>query len=252
MLNGLSLFTGIGGIDLALAPWVRPVAYCEIERYAAAVLFSRMSDGTLPTAPIFPDVTKLTGKILPSIDIIYGGFPCQDISNAGHKLGLAGERSGLFFEIIRLASETRPSLIFLENVAAITIRGLERVLSELVALGYDCRWTILSAAAVGAPIIRERFWLLAFANGDRRVSGLLPCNTREKGKRRRSTKWSKDRELLEVASTDDSVFTRKWNAPPEPERMANGIPYHVERLSGLGNAVCPSQAREAFKILMGI
>lgn len=167
MLNGLDLFSGIGGITLALGEWVKPVAYCEIDQYAAGVLFSRMLDGSLPTASIFPDITKLTGEILPNIDIIYGGFPCQDISSAGLKAGLEGERSGLFFEIVRLARELRPRFIFLENVAAITVRGMERVISEWTALGYDCRWTILSAAAVGAPHRRERWWLLAHADRDR-------------------------------------------------------------------------------------
>ena len=160
MLNGLDLFTGIAGITVALSEWVKPVAYCENDRYAQAVLLSRMGDGSIPRAPIWDDVRTLTGEMLPTIDIIYGGFPCQDVSVAGARKGLDGERTGLFREAIRLVRECRPQFVFLENVPGVrkfvfTIRG------ELEALGYDCRDGFLSAAEVGANHIRNRWWLLA-------------------------------------------------------------------------------------------
>lgn len=98
--------------------------------------------------------------MLPRIDIISGGFPCQDISIAGHGKGLEGKRSGLIFEVFRLIAETNPSFVFLENVPAIRTRGGERVGKELASIGYDCRWTTLSAAEVGAPHKRERWFLL--------------------------------------------------------------------------------------------
>src|SRR5690606_12278219 len=94
-------------------------------------------------------------------DVICGGFPCQDISVAGTGAGLEGERSGLFFEIIRLVGEIRPRLVFLENVPAITTRGGVRGISAFASLRYDCRWTIVSAAEVGAPHLRRRWFLLA-------------------------------------------------------------------------------------------
>jgi len=165
MINGLDLFSGIAGIGLALEPWVRTVAYCERDPYAQAVLLSRMREGKLPSAPIWDDVQTLSGSDLPPIDIIFGGFPCQDISVAGNGKGLEGERSGLFFQIVRLASELRPRFIFLENVPAITLRGLERVCMELTKMGYDLRWTVISAASIGAPHMRERWFLLAHDNG---------------------------------------------------------------------------------------
>ena len=169
VLNGLDLFSGIGGIGLALSPWVRTVAYCEQDRYAQAVLMSRMRAGDIDRAPIWDDVRTLRGDMLSGIDIIFGGFPCQDISVAGTGKGLEGKRSGLFFEIMRLVDEVRPSFVFLENVPAIRTRGLNRVLYEFTARGYDCRWTVLSAASVGAPHLRERWFLLAHAdNGGRR------------------------------------------------------------------------------------
>lgn len=109
MLNGLDLFSGIGGITMALAPWVRPIAYCENDRYAQSVLLSRMAGGQLPVAPIWDDVRTLNmgvlGRVGTMLDIIYGGFPCQDISVAGNGVGLDGKRSGLFWEIIRLIKD---------------------------------------------------------------------------------------------------------------------------------------------------
>lgn len=162
MLNGLDLFSGIGGITIALKEWVIPVAYCENERYAISVLLSRMQEGKLPFAPIWDDVRTLQGRQFHGlVDIVYGGFPCQDISVAGTGKGLEGERSGLFYEIVRLVDEIRPKFIFLENVPAIRTRGADKVIGELARLRYDARWITLSASEVGANHKRERWWLLA-------------------------------------------------------------------------------------------
>lgn len=163
MLNGLDLFSGIGGISIALSPWVKPIAYCENESYAQGVLLSRMAEGYLPVAPIWDDIRTLKADMLPCRpDIIYGGFPCQDISTAGHGVGLEGERSGLFYEIVRLAEEIKPTFIFLENVPAIRTRGLREVGKQLATLRYDCRWGMLSAYDMGAPHYRERWFLLGY------------------------------------------------------------------------------------------
>lgn len=154
---------------MALSPWVRTVAYCENDRYAQSVLLSRMASGELPLAPIWDDVQTLGLGNLGSargIDIITGGFPCQNISATGDGTGLEGNKSRLFFEIMRLAGELRPRFIFLENSPAIAVRGLDRVLLELTALGYECRWTIVSAGELGAPHLRERFFLLANSDSD--------------------------------------------------------------------------------------
>ncbi len=165
-MNGLSLFSGIGGIDLALSEWVRPILYCENERYSQAVLLSRMSDGQLARAPIWDDVCSLRGdELAGQVDIVYGGFPCQDLSAAGAGAGLAGERSGLYFEIERIVREAKPTFVFLENVPAIRTRGLGRVVWGLAELGYGLRWTTVSAAEVGAPHVRKRWFLLAHAHG---------------------------------------------------------------------------------------
>ena len=241
MLNGLDLFSGIGGLTLALSPWVRPVAYCENDRYAQGVLLSRMADGSIPRAPIWDDVRTLRGANIPRrIDIVYGGFPCQDISTAGLGAGLEGERSGLYFQIERLVSELRPHFVFLENVAAITFRGLEQVLSSLSAMGYDCRWSIVSAGSVGAAHLRERFWLLAHTNSDGLQGRPRSCQgggieTREQQLPR----------FLPVDFRDARSITEIYG-------NGDGVPLKSHRIKCLGNSVVPLCAREAFKILGGL
>ena len=169
MLNGLDIFSGIGGVSLAIKPWVRTVAYCESSRFRRGVLLSRMRAGVLDEAPIWDDVRTLRPEVFAvPVDIISGGFPCQDISLAGSGAGLAGKRSGLFWEIIRLAGDLQPAFVFLENVPAITGRGGLAVAGAFASLGYDARWGLLSAADVGAPHIRERWWFLAHANSARK------------------------------------------------------------------------------------
>lgn len=164
MLHGLDLFSGIGGISLALKDYIKSVAYCEKDPYCQGVLLSRMANGIICRAPIWDDITTFdTNGFMGVIDIIFGGFPCQDISVAGRGKGLEGERSGLFFEIVRLAKEIKPPFIFLENVPAICSRGGLRVVREIAEMGYDCRWLTLSAASVGALHKRERWFLLGYA-----------------------------------------------------------------------------------------
>lgn len=175
-LHGLDLFSGIGGFAFALRRYIKTLCYCENDRYAQAVLLSRMADGQIDRAPIWDDVQTLQPESLPEIDIICAGFPCQDISITGTNKGLEGKRSRLFFEIIRIARLLRPKILFLENVPALTIRGLERVSLELTALGYDIRWTIVSAAEVNAIHYRERIWILGHANG---IYGDIPISAKK-------------------------------------------------------------------------
>lgn len=254
MINGLDLFSGIGGLSLALSPWVRTVAYCEIDRYAQSVLMSRMSERDIQAAPIWSDVSLLLPGMLPGngIDIIYGGFPCQDISVAGNGKGLDGERSGLFFEITRLVSELRPRFVFLENVPAITTRGGVRVISEFTKLGYDCRWTIVSAAELGAPHLRKRWFLLANANGMRRgekqVSECGGENQTESGHDGKK-KYMADSASSGLERERERCLGQRgwWSTEPSVGRMVNGLPRRVDRIKGLGNAVVPAQARQAFE-----
>ena len=251
-MNGLDLFSGIGGITLALSEYVKPVAYCENDRYAQAVLLSRMSDGRLPRAPIWDDVTTLKGNMLPEIDVIYGGFPCQDISAAGKGIGLmAGERSGLFFEIARLVSETNPKFIFLENVPTIRTRGLNSVVQTFTELGYDCRWTIVSAAEVGACHIRKRWFILAHANGLnlRQQSG---GGERSHGAKATRVIRNKSEKRIDTTELAEPCRYGRWTTKPSICRGTNGVQNRMDRIKCLGNSVVPLQAKVAFEKLMGI
>jgi site-specific DNA-cytosine methylase len=168
--RSLDLFSGIAGISAAVAPWFETVGYCDTEPYAQVSLLSRVRTGEVEAAPIYPDVSLLNAEVLRAslpLDAIVGGFPCQDLSLAGKGAGLEGVRSGLFFQISRLAEELEPTFLFLENVPAIRTRGLDQVVRELDRIGYDCRWCVVSAYDVGAPHLRERWFCWARLRGNR-------------------------------------------------------------------------------------
>ena len=169
-MNVLDLFSGIGGFSYGLesAGDFRTVAFCEHEPYAARVLAKHW-----PSVPIFPDVREVSASGLAAagigrIDVVCGGFPCQDISLAGRGRGLDGARSGLWFEMLRIIDETRPRYVIAENVAALRSRGLEKCLGGLASIGYDAEWHCIPAAAIGAPHRRDRVWIIAYdARGGR-------------------------------------------------------------------------------------
>lgn len=153
-----SLFAGIGGIDLGLErAGMRCAWQVEIDDYATKVLAKHWPDVTR-----FRDVRECGKHNLSRVDLIAGGFPCQDISDAGKQAGIEGERSGLWAEFFRIICELRPRFVLVENVAALTHRGMGRVLGDLAAGGYDAEWQILSAESVGAPHIRERVFIVAY------------------------------------------------------------------------------------------
>ena len=163
-VNVLDLFSGIGGFSLGLErAGMRTVAFCEIEPYCRAVLRKHW-----PTVSCYEDVRTLTAERLSAdgiaVDLICGGFPCQDISVAGKGAGIEGERSGLWSEYARLIGEIRPRFVIVENVAALLGRGMGRVLGDLAEIGYDAEWNCISAADVGAPHRRERIWIVAYSS----------------------------------------------------------------------------------------
>src|SRR5258708_2164912 len=167
-MNVLDLFSGIGGFSLGLErAGMRTVAFCEIDPFCRRVLAKHW-----PDVPVYDDVRTLTAARVGScgqlIDVICGGFPCQDISFAGKGAGIGGERSGLWSEYARIIGEVRPKYVIVENVAALLGRGLERVLGDLAALGFDAEWHCIPASAVGAPHRRDRVWIVAHsdANGN--------------------------------------------------------------------------------------
>jgi len=218
VLNVLDLFSGIGGMSLGLESTggFRTVAFCEIEPFPRAVLAYHW-----PGVPIHDDVQSLSASSLRErVDVIAGGFPCQDISLAGKGAGLAGERSGLWFEYAKAIETLRPRYVLIENVSALRSRGLDQVLGSLAALGYDAEWHCIPACAVGAPHRRDRVWIVADAE---RMRKLQPQGSQcHEWRRLSDCSW--------------------WNIEPELGRVAHGIPNRVDRLRGLGNAIVPQIA----------
>ncbi len=162
-MNELALFAGAGGGILGghLLGW-RTVCAVEWEPYPASVLCARQNDGLLPPFPIWDDVQTFDGKPWRGIvDVVSGGFPCQDISAAGGGAGIDGERSGMWREMARIIHEVQPRFAFVENSPMLTSRGLGTVLGDLAAMGFDARWGVLGAADVGANHQRDRIWIVA-------------------------------------------------------------------------------------------
>jgi DNA (cytosine-5)-methyltransferase 1 len=221
MLKVLDLFSGIGGFSLGLerTGGFETVAFCEIDKKARAVLAKHW-----PDVPIFDDVCTLTQEALNeraiSVDVVCGGFPCQDLSLAGRGAGLDGQQSGLWFEYHRIIAETRPSWVIIENVPALRSRGLDRVLWSLAEIGYDAEWHCIPASAVGAPHRRDRIWIVANA-------------MRESLERQ----WK-----ISIGTGEahqDTSDSRWWAAEPDVGRMAYGVPGRVDRIKQLGNSVVP-------------
>jgi len=164
-LRSFHLFAGAGGGILAdQILRHRVIGACEIEQYPRDVLLQRQKDGCLPEFPIWDDIRTLDGKPWRgAVDILAGGFPCQDISAAGKGKGIKGERSGLWSEYKRLIGEMQPKFIFAENSPLLRTRGLGTVLQDLADLGYNARWGVLGARHIGAAHRRDRIWVLGYS-----------------------------------------------------------------------------------------
>lgn len=175
--------------------------------------------------PVYEDVRELSADRLANdgivFDAICGGFPCQDISTAGKGAGLAGARSGLWWEFHRLIAETRPKWVIAENVSALRSRGLDQILGGLAALGYDAEWHCIPASAVGAPHRRDRIWIVAYPNND----GESTCEVHAKTPR--------------VQIVVKNSGWDRWHGQPEDVRMDDGLPNGMDRIKALGNAVVP-------------
>jgi DNA (cytosine-5)-methyltransferase 1 len=236
-LKVLDLFSGIGGFSLGLerTGGFETVAFCEIEEFPRKVLAKHW-----PEVPQYEDVRQLTGDILKrdgiSVDVITGGFPCQDISVAGKQAGIGeGTRTGLWSEIVRLVGDLRPRYVILENVANL-LRGpgehpgewFGKILSDLAECGYDAEWENIPAATVGATHRRERVWIVAYS----RSKGRERCEQEAGsicGKPRETSTFSSNGILHE---TDKRLRANTI-------RDFDGLSRGVDRIKGLGNAVVP-------------
>ena len=165
-MNELALFAGAGGGILGghLLGW-RTVCAVERDAYAAQVLAQRQNDGALKAFPIWSDVCSFDGRPWRGlVDVVSGGFPCQDISAAGNGTGIDGARSGLWKQMARIVGEVLPRKVYMENSPLLVGRGLAVVLGDLAEMGYDARWGIVGAADLDAPHQRDRIWIVANAN----------------------------------------------------------------------------------------
>ena len=170
-LTEISLFTGYGGFSLGLklaGVEVRTVAYVEIDGYCQKLIQQRIKDGHLDDAPIYSDIHAFDGKECRGlVDLVTAGFPCQPHSTAGKRLGAADDRN-LWPDTLRVIREVGPRYVLLENVPGLLANGYAgTVVGELAESGYDCRWELVPAAAVGAPHLRWRWWCLAYSNTER-------------------------------------------------------------------------------------
>ncbi len=217
----------------------RTVCAVEIEPYPASVLCARQNDGLLPPFPIWDDIRTFDGKPWRGlVDVVSGGFPCQDISAAGKGAGITGDRSGLWMEMARVLGEVRPQYAFVENSPALTSRGLGVVLGDLAALGYDASWGVLGSAHVGAPHLRERIWIVAYANE-------ISSKTRFwRHIEFEGEIWGKD------SAKHPEMYQQVWmENQPSSTRMVNGVANWMDRLEAIGNGQVPQCAATAFRIL---
>mgnify|MGYP003631087044 FL=1 len=271
-LKVLDLFSGIGGFSLGLQRinGFETVAFCEIEDFSKKVLKKHWAD-----VPIYEDVKNVTRKRLvsdgiPRIDVVTGGFPCQDLSIAGNQKGIEAERSGLWSELCRIIGDVRPRYAIVENVTALISgdngRWFGKVLGDLAEVGYDCEWHCISASELGAHHHRDRVWIIAYSeitrtgkNNKGLWSGTSGVSRGEETSGVKESMADTMRERLEghwqfgkndgtvqqatqpfiSINLQNGISREYWATEPELGRVANGIPNRSHRLKGLGNAVVP-------------
>jgi len=246
-MNELALFAGAGGGILGgkLLGW-RTVCAVEWEPYPASVLCARQNDGLLPPFPIWDDIQTFDGRPWRGIvDVVSGGFPCQDISSAGRGEGLDGESSGMWHHMARVVGEVRPSYVFVENSPMLTTRGGTRVIADLTALGYDCRWTVMGAADVGANHQRDRIWIVG-KMADTSILGLSRQGQHEQSS---NSAQGTERKAVELIYGRTSDF---WKIEPNLGRVADGVAARVDRLKAIGNGQVPLCAATAWNLLNDI
>jgi len=287
-MNELALFAGAGGGILGgkLLGW-RTVCAVEWEPYPASVLCARQNDGFLPPFPIWDDVQTFDGKPWRGIvDVISGGFPCQDISAAGKGEGIDGKRSGMWGEMARIIHEVQPRFVFVENSPMLTSRGLGRVLGDLATMGFDAQWGVLGAADVGANHQRDRIWIVAKQMGNSDNDGQIASKVRKSINERsnNSKTWThqtseskgSSKQYAQMANTSNEGLQRHrnkrindksieqegfarigvigrcgnwWQIEPNVDRVVDGLATRVDRIKAIGNGQVPLCAATAWKIL---
>ena len=234
-MNELALFAGCGGGILGgiLLGW-RTVCAVELSAYRARRLMQRQNEGHLSPFPIWDDVCTFDGRPWQGIvDVVSGGFPCQDISAAGTGDGLEGERSRLWLEMARIIREVRPRFAFVENSPMLTSRGLGRILGDLAEMGFDARWGSFTARDEGAPIERERLF--------------IACANKEHGETWMGIKQNRTEKILKAANRKCPEF---WlQAPPRPIGVDYRMAAYLEPVSAIGDGQVPAVVSSAWKTL---
>ena len=268
-MNELELFAGAGGgIYGSLLLGHTTVCAVEILDYNRRVLLQRQRDGIFPRFPVWDDVRTFDGRPWRGlVDIVSGGFPCQDISAAGKGAGINGEKSGLWREMARIVREVRPRYVFVENSPMLLVRGLGTVLSDLAALGYDCRWPCLAAADGGAPHKRDRIWIVGVASWHSDAPSERCKESREHrcdepaqrfggicadadasiiGLERQQQTWPEERA---TDGPDNGSDSGRWPAEPDVCRVAHGVADWKHRIIAIGNGQVPRVRAAAWRIL---
>lgn len=239
-MNELALFAGAGGGILGgkLLGW-RTVCAVEWDAYARDVLVARQNDGCLDPFPIWDDVQTFDGHPWQGrIDVVSGGFPCQDISAAGKGAGIEGQRSGMWKHMARIIGEVRPRFVFVENSPMLVGRGLAVVLGDLAQMGFDARWGVVGAHHCGAPHRRDRIWIVAHSNSNGLQGGAISRGGRKSWERpnKRTSGFLSPSAWVEAAKTGGFEVT-------------HGMADWMDRIRCIGNGQVPAVAALAWEIL---
>ena len=245
-MNELHLFAGAGGGILGgLLLGHRPVCAVEIEPYPRKVLLQRQRDGILPRFPIWDDINTFDGKPWKGkVDIVCGGFPCQDISAAGRGQGIDGPRSGLWGEMARVIREVGPRIVFVENSPVLTSRGLGTVLGDLAEMGYDATWCVLGGLDCGCEVDGKRIWIFAttmrIGVSPRNLSNIIQARVLS----------NKASNITSRHSQSERI--EKWRERanrPYLHRNRDELAGRVDRIRAAGNGQIPIVAATAWRIL---
>ena len=289
-LNELALFAGAGGGILGghLLGW-RTICAVEWEPYPASVLISRQNDGILPPFPVWDDVQTFDGKQWRGrVDVISGGFPCQDISCAGKGAGIDGDRSSMWGHMARIIGEVRPRKVLVENSPMLVGRGLARVIGDLAKMGYDAEWCVLGAVDAGAPHKRDRIWLMGNTNNnglpapevrESTAAGSHGSPSGEKQAGQSTGSGEQHEELADSTSirqqgqveherpihqeedqdrkADRFIYSSEagrpwWITEPNVGRVAHGVAARLDRLKAIGNGQVPAVAELAWNTIHNI
>lgn len=250
LVYGLSLCSGIGGLDLGLRlviPGYSTVCYVEIETFCQDILLARMADGILERAPIWSDLKSFDARPWNGlVDVVHGGYPCQPFSVAGKRAGAADPRH-IWPDVARIVGECEPEWCFFENVAGHLTLGFDRVVCDLEYRGYEVAAGLFTAAEVGAPHKRQRLFILAHADCARRANGERVSRPETPGRRIAAADFDSQPSQRPTESRKECV---PWPTEPGVGRVVHGVPRQMDRLKALGNAVVPGVAALAWRTLI--